>query len=229
MAYQTRSRDPLLDTHMQEAIQKRGRELIGLAMVAMSIVFAAMLWSYSPTDPSWSSATSAPAQNMLGFFGASVASRLILAIGWASWCFPILLFVWGSRFVLHMDDGRLLSRAMLIPVFFAFSTLFLATHVPPSVWQHGFGLGGLSGDAALGILIDLLPFSLTMRLIILSLVLGVLFAVTCLCALGFSKRELRLIAHYSIIATILTYGSVVAFLRFALRRGAKNVYGLACL
>ncbi|MAD93960.1 MAG: cell division protein FtsK [Rhodobacteraceae bacterium] len=226
MAYQTRSRDPLLDTHMQETIQKRGRELIGLAMVAMSIVFAAMLWSYSPTDPSWSSATSAPAQNMLGFFGASVASRLILAIGWASWCFPILLFVWGSRFVLHMDDGRLLSRAMLIPVFFAFSTLFLATHVPPSVWQHGFGLGGLSGDAALGILIDLLPFSLTMRLIILSLVLGVLFAVTCLCALGFSKRELRLIAHYSIIATILTYGSVVAFLRFALRRAAKNIMAI---
>ena len=47
MAYQTRSRDPLLETHMQEAIRKRGRELIGLAMVAMSILFAAMLWSYS--------------------------------------------------------------------------------------------------------------------------------------------------------------------------------------
>ncbi len=222
MAYQTRARDPLLETHMQEAIRKRGRELIGLAMVAMSILFAAMLWSYSPTDPSWSSATSAPAQNMLGAFGAGIASKLILAIGWASWCFPLLLFVWGSRFVLHMGENRLIGRAVVIPVFLAFSAIFLATHVPPAIWQHGFGLGGLSGDAALGIVMDLVPLGLTMRLIVVSLILGALFVVTGLFTLGFSKLELRYIAHYSMIAIILTYASIVAVLGFVLRGGAKG-------
>ncbi len=222
MAYQTRSRDPLLETHMQEAIRKRGRELIGLAMVGLSILFGAMLWSYSPTDPSWSSATSAPAQNMLGAFGAGIASKLILAVGWAAWCMPLLLFVWGTRFVLHLGDNRLLSRAVVIPVFLAISAVFFATHVPPAIWQHGFGLGGLSGDAALGILMDLVPLGLTIRLIVLSLVLGALFLVTGLFTLGFSKIELRYIAHYSTIAIILTYASIVAVLSFVLRGGAKG-------
>ena len=222
MAYQTRSRDPLLETHMQEAIRKRGRELIGLAMVGLSILIGAMLWSYSPTDPSWSSATSTPAQNMLGAFGAGISSKLILAIGWASWCMPLLLFVWGIRFILHMGDNRLLSRAVVIPVFLAFSAVFLATHVPPSIWQHGFGLGGLSGDAALGILMDLVPLGLTIRLIVISLVLGALFLVTGLFTLGFSKIELRYFARYSMIAIILTYASIVAVLSFVLRGGAKG-------
>ena len=95
MAYQTRSRSPLLDTHMQEAIQKRGRELMGLGLVAVSFIFGAMLWSYSPTDPSWFSATSTPAQNILGSFGASIASKLILAIGWASWA-AALFCTWAT-------------------------------------------------------------------------------------------------------------------------------------
>ena len=43
MAYQTKTRDPLLETHMQEAIRKRGTELIGLALVGLAVLFAAML------------------------------------------------------------------------------------------------------------------------------------------------------------------------------------------
>nr|WP_323778318.1 DNA translocase FtsK 4TM domain-containing protein [Amylibacter sp.] len=222
MAYQTRTRDPLLETHMQEAIRKRGTELVGLAMVAFSILLGAMLWTYTPEDPSWLSATSAPAQNILGTFGASISSRLILTIGWASWCLPVLFFVWGSRFVLHQGDTRLLSRAISIPVFVAFTAVFLATHVPLESWDHGFGLGGLSGDAALGILMDLVPMHLTIRLIVLSLVLGFIFLCTALFSLGFSKLELTYIRHYSMVAIILTYASIVSLLGFAVQGGARG-------
>ena len=34
MAYQTRSRSPLFDSDTQEILEKRGRELIGLALLA---------------------------------------------------------------------------------------------------------------------------------------------------------------------------------------------------
>ncbi len=90
MAYQTRARDPLLDTKMQEAIQRRGAELVGFGLIAVAAFFVALLWSYSPEDPSWLNATSEPAKNLLGGFGAAIASRLILTIGWASWCFPVV-------------------------------------------------------------------------------------------------------------------------------------------
>ncbi|WP_069298362.1 DNA translocase FtsK [Neptunicoccus sediminis] len=222
MAYQARTRDPLLETHMQEAIRKRGTELIGLAMVGFAILMGAMLWTYSPKDPSWLSATSAPAQNILGTFGASISSRLMLTIGWASWCLPVLFFVWGSRFVLHIGDNRLLSRAVSIPVFVAFTAVFLATHVPLESWQHGFGLGGLSGDAAVGILMDLVPLQLTLRLIVITLALAFLFVVTSLFALGFSKQELSYISQYALVAVILTYASIVSFLNLVVQGGAKG-------
>ena len=37
MAYQTRGRDPLLDSTTQAAIEKRGKELIGLALLGLAL------------------------------------------------------------------------------------------------------------------------------------------------------------------------------------------------
>ncbi len=217
MAYQTRTRDPLLDTKMQEAIQKRGAELIGFGLIGLAVIFTALLWSYSPEDPSWLSATSEPAQNVLGGFGAAVASRLMLTIGWASWCFPLVLSVWGVRFVLHLGDERMFNRAIVLPIFAAVSTVFLACHVPLQSWQHGFGLGGLSGDAALGVLLDLVPLSTGPSLMVITLVLAALFLISGLFALGFTRLELALINRYALIAIILTYASLFGLIRFVLR------------
>ena len=38
MAFQTRGRDPLLDSTMAEAIEKRGKELLGLALLGLGII-----------------------------------------------------------------------------------------------------------------------------------------------------------------------------------------------
>ena len=40
MAYQTRGRDPLLDNHMAETIEKRGKELLGLVLIALGVMAA---------------------------------------------------------------------------------------------------------------------------------------------------------------------------------------------
>ena len=50
MAYQTR-RDPLLDHGMQAMIEKRSRELIGIALLVVGAMAAAMMLSYTPDDP----------------------------------------------------------------------------------------------------------------------------------------------------------------------------------
>ena len=66
MAYQTRGRDPLLDTNMAEAIEKRGKELLGLGLIALGLMAAMMIGSYTPDDPNFMVSTDAPVQNWLG-------------------------------------------------------------------------------------------------------------------------------------------------------------------
>ena len=53
MAYQIRGRDPLLDSNMAEAIEKRGKELIGIVLIVVGLMAAAMIGSYTPDDPNW--------------------------------------------------------------------------------------------------------------------------------------------------------------------------------
>ncbi len=221
MAYQTRTRDPLLDAKMQEAIQRRGKELIGFGLIALAVLFGAILWSYSPEDSSWQSATSAPIQNYLGAFGAAIASQFILTIGLAAWTIPLLLATWAVRFILHIGDDLMLSRAIAFPVLIAVTAIFLACHVPSASWQHnGLGLGGLSGDAALGVLLDLAPFSTGTSLMIITLVFAALVVFFGLFTLGFVSAEVSLIARHVIVAIILTYDSIASTLGFAVRHGA---------
>ena len=160
MAYQTKPRDPLLEEHMQAAIKKRGSELIGFGLLAIGLLFAVILWSYSPDDPNRFNVTSLPAQNMLGEFGAAIASTLMLTIGKAAWVIPGFALIWGTRFVFHIGEERAVSRVIFSPIFAAVTALFLAAHIPAASWAHSFGLGGLFGDMALGLLVDLNPLSL---------------------------------------------------------------------
>ncbi len=218
MAYQSKSRDPLLEEHMQAAIQKRGSELIGIGLLAIGILFALIMWSYSPDDPSRFNVTSDPTQNILGDFGAAVASTLMLTIGKTAWSIPVFAIVWGTRFILHIGEGRAISRVIFSPVFTAMAAVFLATHVPELTWAHSFGLGGLFGDMALGLLVDLNPLSLEMGLLLATLLLGVIVITLGLYVHGFTMTELRIIKHYAIMAVILSYASIV--------NGLAAIFGL---
>ncbi|MEM9851330.1 MAG: DNA translocase FtsK 4TM domain-containing protein, partial [Pseudomonadota bacterium] len=220
MAYQTRTRDPLLEAHMQQAITRRGKELLGLAIIALGAGSAAMLWSFSPSDPSWANATSGPVQNLLGSPGAAISAWLMFTIGWASWVIPVLFVTWGARFVMHLGDGRLWGRTVVIPVFAAAATVFLAAHGTPAGWPHEYGLGGVAGDAALLVLMDLVPLGLSLRLFAVTLGLGALFLGTGLFALGFTKFEVYMVSRTVLIAVILTYASILSVLGFTYRATA---------
>ena len=111
-SYQARRRDPLLDQNMQAMLERRGRELLGLVLLGLALCFALMLGSYSPNDPGWMVATEEPAQNLLGRFGAGVSSTLIIIGGMGAWSIPIVLSIWGLRFVLHRGAERALSCAV---------------------------------------------------------------------------------------------------------------------
>ena len=49
-SYHIREREPLLDQQVQQMLTRRGRQLLGLCLVLLSLSFGAMLASYSPND-----------------------------------------------------------------------------------------------------------------------------------------------------------------------------------
>ncbi len=156
-SYQMRQRDPLLDQGTQAMLEKRGRELIGIALLGAALMFALMLWSYSPEDPGWMVATEEPAANWLGRFGAALASTLIIIGGKGAWSIPLILTAWGTRFVLHNGADRAIGRMVFAVIAVAMTSVYAATLLPSAIWTQSFGMGGLFGDTVVGALLGLIP------------------------------------------------------------------------
>jgi S-DNA-T family DNA segregation ATPase FtsK/SpoIIIE len=204
-SYPARRRDPLLDQETHATLVRRGRELLGLAMLAAGLAVAALLWSYSPDDPSWLARTEAPAENWLGLIGASIASPLTVIAGQASWGVALILLVWGGRFITHHGADRALSRAIFAPIAVAIAAVFASTHVPPAAWPHSFGLGGLFGDTMLGAVLGVAPVSTTAGLKAMAvLTLAAMLALGAY-ALGFTRPEMRAALRWLATGLVLCY------------------------
>ena len=214
MAYQTRGRDPLLDSTMAEAIEKRGKELIGIALIVLGAVAAAMIASYHPDDPSWMSATDAPVQNWMGRFGASIAAPLFMIVGWGAWGLAIVLGAWGLRFALHRGEDRAFGRLIFAPIWIAVLSLYASSLAPGETWAatHSFGLGGLFGDTVLGSLLGILPLSASLGLKLVSLALGVGMLAMGAFVLGFTRPELARLGRFLLVGIIMTYAWIMALL-----------------
>jgi S-DNA-T family DNA segregation ATPase FtsK/SpoIIIE len=221
MAYQTRGREPLFDSTTAEVIEKRGKELLGLALIALALVVAAAVLSYSPTDPNWMAATDAPVQNWLGMAGAGVVAPLFMIIGWGALGLALVPGTWGLRLMLHRGEERATGRLIFAPIWLALLSLHAATLTPGAEWaaHHSFGLGGLFGDTILGTLLGLLPVEAGLGLRLCALVLGALVLAIGLFVLGFSMAELRRIARFLLVGIIMSY----AALRAALAGGAGGL------
>ena len=204
-SYQARARDPLLDRKTQAAIERRGKELLGLSLLGLGFFVALMLWTYVPEDPSWLSATDAPAQNFFGRFGASLASPLYVIVGLGGWAIALTFAVWGLRFMLHRGEERALSRAIFAPIAVALVAVYASTHAPGADWPHSFGLGGLFGDTVLGAVLGVAPVNATFGLKLLSALFAAGALVMGLFVLGFDRAELRRFGRFLLVGFILVY------------------------
>ncbi|MCU0899578.1 MAG: DNA translocase FtsK 4TM domain-containing protein [Cypionkella sp.] len=205
-----RQRDPLLDQDTTAMLERRGRELVGIGLLALALLFALMLGSYSPEDPGWMVATDEPARNMLGRFGAAVSSTLVIIGGRGAWMLPLILGVWGLRFVLHRGAERAMGRIVFAVIAVALASVFAATLVPGAGWPHSFGLGGLFGDTILGTLLGVAPVNAGLGLALFSLILGVLLLIMGLWVTGFTLLELSVIGRHAATWTIFAYDMVLA-------------------
>ncbi len=223
MAYQARHRDPLFDSDTQAIIERRGRELVGVMLLALGVLTMLALGSYSADDPNWLSSTDAPAQNLLGPVGAAFASPLYVIAGYGSWAIAAVLLVWGARCLFHFGSEGATGRLIFAPIAVALVSVYCSTHVPGAGWPHSFGLGGLFGDTVLGAILGLLPVSAGLGLKLMSLVLAVGAIAMLVYVLGFDRHDLWLYTRYLIGGMILLYHTVLS----GLGRGASGTIRMA--
>ena len=219
MAYQTR-RDPLFDQGMQAALEKRGRELVGIGLLVAGLMAAAMMLSYTPDDPSWMASTDAPVQNWLGRTGASLAAPLFMIGGWGVFGIAVVLMVWGVRFALHLGKERAFGRLIFAPIGIAFGSIYAATLQPGDLWlaTHGFGLGGLFGDTVMAFILTVLPLGSSFAVKLMSLLMGVGIVVFGGFVLGFTRSEVARLARFMLVGLVMAY----ALLMTLLGRGASG-------
>jgi len=225
MAYQTRGRDPLLDSNMSEMLEKRGKELLGLALILLGVMAAMMIGSYTPDDPNFMVSTDAPVQNWLGRMGASIAAPLFMIVGWGAWGIAAVALVWGVRFALHWGQERAIGRLIFAPIAVALAAIYAATLTPNAEWlsTHSFGLGGLFGDTVMGVLLNVLPIGSTFTVKLMSLLMGIGIVVLGAFVLGFTKMELRGVTRFLLVGTIMAYAKLMTLLG----RGASGAFASA--
>ncbi len=219
-SYTAKQRDPLLDSKLQAAIERRSKELIGIGMVVLGVLVAMMLASYTPSDPNWMAASQAPVQNWLGRMGASIAAPLFVIVGWGSWAIAITLLVWGARFATHNGTERALGRLIFAPISIALLSVYASTHVPSAGWIHSFGLGGLFGDMVLGAVLGMVPVSAAFGLKFVALLMGVLMISMSLFVLGFTMPELKRFARFLLVGIVMTYAGIMTVMGKSARGAA---------
>ena len=224
MAYhQARGRDPLIDSSVQETLERRGVELLGIAMIIIGVLAALIIYSYSPSDPGPFSASDAPVRNLLGITGATIASPVFLILGWGSWSLVALFLVWGVRLTLHKGSERATSRAIFAPVGVALVAIYAATLVPDGTWTHSFGLGGLFGDTVVGFLLTAVPINAKIAIVLLSVLSAILMMVVGTFVLGFDKEELRSSARFLYVSLVMTYANIMTLVGRGTERAVAKV------
>lgn len=175
--------------HFRDILRRRVRELAGLALLAVALLAAVALATWSVADPSLSHATNAPVRNLLGRGGAITADLMMQLFGLAAVMFLVPVAVWGGRLIAHRPLGGK-SRAafwlLAVPVSAAF-----ASCLPRSAaWPLPTGLGGVVGDVILKMPAFLLGGSLSgFARMVLALAFGTALAVTLV--LAFTVGEER--------------------------------------
>jgi DNA segregation ATPase FtsK/SpoIIIE, S-DNA-T family len=131
---------------LHEALRRRARELVGLALIGIAIALALSLATWSIQDPSLSHATNAHVRNRFGYPGAIVADLLMQLLGTASLALVLPIAFWGWRIASHRPLARERIRLGLWLLALPLAAACAAALPRTASWPLPSGLGGVLGD-----------------------------------------------------------------------------------
>ena len=146
-----------LSGQLGAVLQRRLREVGGIALVSFAMIAALALATWSVHDPSLSHATDAPVHNLLGRPGAIAADLLMQLLGLGSLALLLPIAVWGYRLLGHRPLSHERLRVVLWLLGAVLTAAFVSCLPRSSHWPLPSGLGGVIGDAVLRLPATLAP------------------------------------------------------------------------
>jgi len=194
MSMTWRSFEPsaMIPDELRAAARRRAGEIGGIALLALAVLLALALATWSIHDPSFTHATKAPARNLLGLPGAIASDLMMQLVGLASVALLVPLAVWGWRLLRHRPINRERLRVALWVLGTLLAAAFASSLTPTAKWPLPTGLGGVVGDGLLRIPASLAggPLSAVARSAVAFLAGGVaLLALCAACGLGWRRRK----------------------------------------
>ena len=181
MFFQKKTTAPL-NSRRQAATPKNIRlirEAWWLALVALGLYLAVILFTYHPADPSWShsASDSAVVQNAGGHVGAWVSDMLLYLFGFSAWWWVVFAFYAMWLVYLRLETEAVSQRPLLLFNMVGFGLLLAASasleagHVVPLAVELPSVAGGMLGSVVDEVLRTMFGFAGS------TLVLLVLFAI----------------------------------------------------
>ncbi|GAB5470550.1 MAG: hypothetical protein Kilf2KO_35800 [Rhodospirillales bacterium] len=125
--------------------RRRLGDLFSLVIVAVIAALAALLYTYSPQDPSLNSAGAGPVQNAFGKYGAWLADIVMQLLGVAAYLAPVILLGWLWRSLRRQSLEPFWLRLAALPAgLFLVCAAVDPLEAWPS-WPLDSGLGGAAG------------------------------------------------------------------------------------
>jgi S-DNA-T family DNA segregation ATPase FtsK/SpoIIIE len=174
---------------LRAMLRRRVAEAGGALLVALAVILAIALATWSVQDPSLSHATDKPVRNLLGTPGAIGADLLIQLIGIASTVLVLPVAVWGWRIATHRPFDREWMRLGFWLIGTVLASGFASCLPRTASWPLPSGLGGVIGDAILWLPSAVAgPLPVPARIAIATM-LGAAMLIAVVIATGFGYRE----------------------------------------
>ncbi|MGD8370762.1 MAG: DNA translocase FtsK 4TM domain-containing protein, partial [Syntrophobacterales bacterium] len=104
----------LTNEAMSFKLDRRGREIAALCLLALALLLVLSLVTYHSSDPTLFTTSSGqrPVRNVVGIFGANLAAILLVATGVSAYWLPVFLVGGALRFLLPSSTLRPLPLAI---------------------------------------------------------------------------------------------------------------------
>ena len=142
---------PFLPPAWAATLRRSVNAALGAMILAVCAAALTALASYSPTDPSFNTATPSQAQNLMGAPGAVFADAALQTAGIAAGVLFLVIGAWGLRLTRGETVGWLWLRTVGTIAAVLLLAMGLEGVPTPSWWPISAGLGGSAGQ----VLVDL--------------------------------------------------------------------------